>query len=177
MRFEKKQLFASFIMPMILLAIRIEMEVIFKMNFPLFMENSSNQETTMRLANGVITEVLDPSMYYSRLSFLESGKEAIDIKHRLGSKSSIAANNGFKLPNNKNKYYTRSALVKNLIPNPSEGRVRALFNEQSTKQSTFARIGQSTILSQNRSPRGNIHDSRFGRISYSQQQPYTNNRS
>eukprot|EP00352_Strombidinopsis_acuminata_P000883 CAMPEP_0176347134 /NCGR_PEP_ID=MMETSP0126-20121128/6797_1 /TAXON_ID=141414 ORGANISM="Strombidinopsis acuminatum, Strain SPMC142" /NCGR_SAMPLE_ID=MMETSP0126 /ASSEMBLY_ACC=CAM_ASM_000229 /LENGTH=175 /DNA_ID=CAMNT_0017695093 /DNA_START=1540 /DNA_END=2068 /DNA_ORIENTATION=+ len=133
-------------MPMILLAIRIEMEVIFKMNFPLFMENSSNQETTMRLANGVITEVLDPSMYYSRLSFLESGKEAIDIKHRLGSKSSIAANNGFKLPNNKNKYYTRSALVKNLIPNPSEGRVRALFNEQSTKQSTFARIGQSTIL-------------------------------
>jgi len=83
----------------------------------------------MRLANGVITEVLDPSMYYSRLSFLESGKEAIDKKHKLGNKSSIAANSGFKLPNTANKYYTRSALVKNLIPNPSEGRVRARFND------------------------------------------------
>lgn len=34
------------------------------------------------------------------------------------------------LPNVKNKYYTRSTLVKNLIPFPSEGKVRALFGEQ-----------------------------------------------
>lgn len=87
----------------------------------------------MRLANGVITEVLDPSMYYSRLSFLESGKEAIDKKHKLGNKSSTAANSGFKLPNTANKYYTRSALVKNLIPNPSEGRVRARFNDHKSQ--------------------------------------------
>ena len=33
------------------------------------------------------------------------------------------------MPNIKNKYYTRSALVKNLVPFPSEGKVRALFAE------------------------------------------------
>lgn len=34
-----------------------------------------------------------------------------------------------QLPNVKNKYYTRSTLVKNLIPHPSEGKVRALFSD------------------------------------------------
>ena len=37
---------------------------------------------------------------------------------------------GTALPNLKNKYYTRSSLVKNLIPFPSEGKVRALFGEE-----------------------------------------------
>jgi hypothetical protein len=41
----------------------------------------------------------------------------------------IGANMPSVLPNVKNKYYTRSTLVKNLIPYPSEGRVRALFGE------------------------------------------------
>ena len=36
-----------------------------------------------RLVNGVISELLDPNLYYSRLSFLESGKEALDIKDEL----------------------------------------------------------------------------------------------
>jgi hypothetical protein len=30
--------------------------------------------------NDVITLVLDPNLYYSRLSFFESGREAIKIK-------------------------------------------------------------------------------------------------
>ena len=33
--------------------------------------------------NGVVTEILDPNILYSRISFLESGKDAIDIKHDL----------------------------------------------------------------------------------------------
>ena len=37
----------------------------------------------MRLINGTITEVLDPNIFYSRLSFLESGKDALDIKSNL----------------------------------------------------------------------------------------------
>ena len=37
----------------------------------------------MRLINGVITEIFDPNIYYSRFSFLESGKDAIDIKNDL----------------------------------------------------------------------------------------------
>ena len=82
----KKEIFASFIMPMILLAIRVEMEVILKVNYPSFMENKVNQEKGMRLVNGVITELLDPKIYYSRFSFLESGKEAIDKKFSINTK-------------------------------------------------------------------------------------------
>jgi hypothetical protein len=68
-------------MPMILLAIRVEMEVILKVNYPHFMEDKTNEEITMRSINGVITELLDPKIFYSRFSFLESGKDAIDLKH------------------------------------------------------------------------------------------------
>jgi len=35
-----KTLFVNFVMPMIILTIRVEMEVIFKMNFRLFLGNS-----------------------------------------------------------------------------------------------------------------------------------------
>ena len=45
------------------------------------MEVQANEEKAMRLVNGVITELLDPKIYYSRFSFLESGKEAIDKKY------------------------------------------------------------------------------------------------
>lgn len=80
-----------------------------------------------RLINGAITEILDPNIYFSRFSFLESGKEAIDLKFKLGKKSLTGNDNS--LPNVKNKYYTRSSLVKNLVPFPSEGKVRAMFSD------------------------------------------------
>jgi hypothetical protein len=129
-----KTLFVNFMMPMIILTIRVEMEVIFKMNYRLFLGNSGlnhsvdpkDQELCMRLINGVITEIFDPNIFYSRLSFLESGKDALDIKSNLNQGRK---HNGYKLPNIKNKFYTRSALVKNLIPQPSEGKVRAKFGE------------------------------------------------
>ena len=119
-----KPLFASFIMPMILLAIRVEMEVILKVNYPNFMEDAQNEEITMRSINGVITELLDPKIYYSRFSFLESGKDAIDIKNSLANRKNPSTG-----LNKKTKHYTRSALVKNLIPQPSDGRVRSLFTD------------------------------------------------
>ena len=65
---------------MILLAIRVEMKVILKVNYPRFMDDKTNEEITMRSINCVITELLDPKIYYSRFSFLESGKDAIDLK-------------------------------------------------------------------------------------------------
>ena len=80
------------------------------------------QNLAMRLINGTITEILDPNIFYSRLSFLESGKDALDIKSNLNQGKS---QNGYKLPNIQNKFYTRSTLIKNLIPLPSEGKVRA----------------------------------------------------
>lgn len=110
---QQRERFATFIMPMVLLAIRVEMEVILKVNYPQFMDVKSNEEKTMRFVNGVITELLDPKIYYSRFSFLESGKEAIDRKHILSTKNTAKTG---PTEDKKGKYYTRSALVKNLIP-------------------------------------------------------------
>ncbi len=109
---------------MILLAIRVEMEVILKVNYPNFMDEPTNEEITMRSINGVITELLDPKIYYSRFSFLESGKDAIDIKYSIANRKNTSS--GY---NKKIQHYTRSALVKNLIPRPSDGRVRSLFTD------------------------------------------------
>jgi len=72
----------------------------------------------------VITEVFDPNIFYSRFSYLESGKDAIDIKICLNQGK---AHNGYKLPNIRNKFFTRSALINNLIPLPSDGKMRAKF--------------------------------------------------
>ena len=80
----------------------------------------------MRLVNGVITELIDPKIYFSRFSFLESGKEAIDRKFVMSTKNTAKSG---PQEDKRGKYYTRSALVKNLIPKPSDGRVRALFKD------------------------------------------------
>ena len=42
------------------------------------------QARALRLINGTISELIDPNLNYSRLSFLESGKEAVDLKYELG---------------------------------------------------------------------------------------------
>ena len=126
-------------MPMILLAIRVEMEVILKVNFPQFMENITNEEKAMRLVNGVITELLDPKIYYSRFSFLESGKEAIDRKHVINTKKTSST-----IEKGSSKYYTRSALVKNVIPRPSDGQVRAIFKDDNAL-SKLASAGQRSL--------------------------------
>lgn len=78
--------------------------------------------------NGVITEVLDPNMYYSRLSFLESGKDALGIKHALiqGKRVGFAAH---KLPKISEKYYTRSSMNKNFFGTSDVGSVRARYSD------------------------------------------------
>lgn len=104
------------------------------------MDIKANEERTMRFVNGVITELLDPKIYYSRFSFLESGKEAIDKKFMMSTKNTAKSG---PQEDKRGKYYTRSALVKNLIPKPSDGRVRALFKDM--PQSSLARAGQASI--------------------------------
>lgn len=126
---------------MVLLAIRVEMEVILKVNFPKFMEDPSNQEITMRSINGVITELIDPKIYYSRFSFLESGKDAIDIKHTMASRKNPASGN------KRFQHYERSALIKNLIPQPSDGRVRSLFIDNQSKIAEVAKQQLSLSIS------------------------------
>lgn len=118
-------------MPMLVLAMRVETEIIFKMNYRVFLGNKGsstnipkktddgedssspgkgkgknnysadivqNQQRILRLINGIITEIFDPNIFYSRLSFLESGKDAIDIKTNLG-KGRPHPHNGYKQPN------------------------------------------------------------------------------
>jgi len=41
----------------------------------------------MRLVNGIITELLDPNVFFSRFSFLESGKDALDLKKKINQKA------------------------------------------------------------------------------------------
>ena len=59
----------------------------------------------MKLINDVITHLLDPSIYFSRFSFLESGKEAINIKYEVRN-SSIVLN--FKNRNQKLQLFLKS---------------------------------------------------------------------
>jgi hypothetical protein len=150
-REKKKKLFACSIMPQLLLTIRLEIESIFKNSFRNFMADVEIEELAMKHMNSLITEILDPKIYYSRLSFMESGKDAIDIKHHMFRRSgATAASAGTasstpspSLPNVKNKFYTRSTLVKNLFPMPSEGKVRALFAEP--QPSTLPKINRRSV--------------------------------
>lgn len=120
-------------MPIIILTVRVQLEMLYKMHFRAFLgradkaKGDKHQTLAMRLINGVITEVFDPNIFFSRLSFLESGKDALDIKNFLNQGR---AYKGYKLPNIKDKFYTRSALVKNLIPMPSDGKFRSRFTER-----------------------------------------------
>ena len=72
------------------------MEVILKVNYPKFMENHANEEKTRRLVNGIITEILDPQVLYSRFSFLESGKDAIDLKAKIAQREASSRTAGSK---------------------------------------------------------------------------------
>lgn len=119
-------------MPMIVLAIRIEAEVIFKNAYPNFFEEETQEKIAMKLINDLITQLIDPNIFYSRFSFFESGRDAINIKYH---KARSAAHQG---PSS--KFFTRSALVSQLIPNPSEGRIRALFG--TGKNAILAKVSQ-----------------------------------
>lgn len=104
-------------MPMIVLAIRIEVELIFNNTYKVFLAKEQHNKVAQKLINDVITVLIDPNIFYSRLSFFESGREAINIKYERSKRHESS----------QSKFFMRSALIQQLIPNPSEGKVRALF--------------------------------------------------
>jgi len=106
---------------MIVLSIRVEIEIIFKNTYVEFFSVHSQEQLALILINGVITKLLDPNLFFSRFSFLESGKDALLLKTQKHKGT---------LPKLRHKFYTRSALVSSLIPHPSEGKVRALFGSE-----------------------------------------------
>ena len=79
----------TFYMPMIVLAIRMEVEVIFKNSYPEFFAEDTQEKIAMKLINDLITQLIDPNIFYSRFSFFESGREAINIKYGVSSQAEI----------------------------------------------------------------------------------------
>ena len=102
-KYAGKRIFQTFYMPMIVLAIRIEIEVIFKNSYPLFFGDDTQEKIAMKLINDLITTLIDPNIFFSRFSFFESGRDAITIKY---NKSRSAANQSTRT-----KFFTRSALL------------------------------------------------------------------
>ena len=82
--------------------------------------------------------MVDPNLYYSRFSFFESSREAINIKFEKSKRQM----NGPK------KFFTRSALVQQLIPNPAEGQVRAMFGtgKCSASEALFAKTAMRSSM-------------------------------
>lgn len=161
---ELKQLLNNFIKPFLILIIRFQVELVFRYNYRKFFENKgpeigSNDHSGMgfkksdrldpdhvhnaiKKMNGIITEVLDPNLYYSRISFLESGKEAIDLKYEIGKGKSVGEGN-IKLPSISSLFYTRSTLVKNLFETPTDGNIRKRFSDNFKNFKTSIRNKQA----------------------------------
>lgn len=118
-----KKIFTVFTMPMILLAVRVFVDYIFRSTYVKFYEEIRHDMIMSKLLNDVITIILDPNMYYSRFSFFESEKDAMKLTYHKVRSS--------QLPKINSKIFTRSALVKSLFPVPSEGKVRAMFGHNS----------------------------------------------
>lgn len=110
-----------------------------------------NEKYGMKLINLVITKLLDPNLFCSRFSFLESDKDSISLKYGQNKK-------GIGLSALKAKYNGRSTLMETLIPVPSEGKIRKMFNNYENthtqslpqlsglrKSNSSSRIGQSRI--------------------------------
>ena len=88
-KYAGKRIFMTFYMPMIVLAIRMEIEVIFKNSYPEFFSEDTQEKIAMKLINDLITQLIDPNIFYSRFSFFESGRDAINIKYAV-SKEELA---------------------------------------------------------------------------------------
>lgn len=89
---------------MLLLAIRLEIEVIFKNQYPkIFSEEQLHEKIAMKLINDLITQLFDPNLFFSRFSFLESNREAINIKYQKSKQQSNSSS--------QSRFFKRSALV------------------------------------------------------------------
>jgi hypothetical protein len=54
-RYTGKKVFVTFIMPMLLLAVRIEVEIIYKNSYKVFFSRPKHEEIGLKLINDVIT--------------------------------------------------------------------------------------------------------------------------
>lgn len=136
-------------MPLLLLVLRLQVELVFRLRYRYFFENKSPSGSTeyagsgtkvpdgqepehvrisLMMMNSCITELLDPNLFYSRISFLESGKDGIDIKYELGRGKAVGPAK-LKLPSITKSFFTRSSLVRNLFETSTDGGVRKRFSD------------------------------------------------
>ena len=80
---------------MIVLAIRMEIEVIFKNSYPEFFGEDTQEKIAMKLINDLITQLIDPNIFYSRFSFFESGRDAINLKYAVSRRDEEINTVGF----------------------------------------------------------------------------------
>ena len=111
---------------MVILAIRALIDHIFRSNYPKFYEVQRHDLILSKLINDVITIILDPNLFYSRFSFIESEKDSMNVTFNKFRAS--------KLPKINSKLFTRSALMKSLFPVPTEGKIRAMFLNDSQER-------------------------------------------
>ncbi len=79
-KYAGKKIYTTFHMPMQLLCIRVMVDHVFRNTFHEFFSKEQHEKISSKLINDVITHMLDPNLYFSRFSFLESGMHAINLK-------------------------------------------------------------------------------------------------
>ena len=127
MKYQGKFVFTSLVMPLLVLWLRIEIDAIFKYWYPEFFSITKYGDNVSIFINDVITRLIDPNLYFSRFSFFESDKRAVNLKYKMKK-------GGIGLPALKAKYNTRSPLMKALVPKPSEGTWRIMFTTYKSPQ-------------------------------------------
>ncbi len=111
--------FATFFMPMVVLAIRREVDSVFHTKYPLLFKDPVAGDAAQNNISLLLTKLLDPNVLFSRFSSLESGDAAISLKLKQYFSS--------KTTKVRDLFYTNSALVSALLPHKAEGKVRARF--------------------------------------------------
>lgn len=97
-----------------LLALRMVVDNIFQNSYKLFFSVPEQVAAAQEKIGTVITKLLDPEGFSGRISFLESGLDAVNANLRNRKKT-------------KASFYSVSSAVQSLFPNPEHPRARALL--------------------------------------------------
>jgi len=131
--------FTILFMPIIVITIRRNIEIIFRCNYPLLFNNPKLGTTAINNLTLILNYLLDPNMLYSRFSLIPPN---IKIKRP-------KLNTSFRIKQINGLMYTNSALVNSLLEHRSEGKVRARFTDRSIKKNSTRTLDYDTICSNN----------------------------
>lgn len=107
-RMKKRRATLLFVLPTLLLLVRVAVEALFRQAFPKWWTTVDARETLQRM-DDTIESIFDPNEYLSQISSLESSTEAMRIAAR---KQQGLKQHGARYA----RYYTTSALVQSALP-------------------------------------------------------------